>query len=124
MPAIVCIGHLFLSVIASGLLRTWVYASAWRGYSRTRIRKMRRARSLAVRLTLMYLFTQDASRETKKRIFLYWLYIAMVLLGAILLLFSARSVAMHTAAGFVFFLIRSIELAAWILWGIYGRPHY
>lgn len=124
MPAAVCIGHLILSVIASGILRMWVYASAGRGYSRTRIRKMRRSRSLAARLTLVYLFTPDASRETKKRIFLYWLYGAMVVLGAILLLLSARSEAMHTAAGFVFVLTRTVELAAWILWGIHGRPHY
>jgi len=124
MSAAMCIGHLILSAIACGILRTWVYASAWSGFSRTRIRKIRRAHSLAARMTLVYLFTPDAPRETKKRILLYWLYGAMVVLGAMLLLLSARSEAMHTAAGFVFFLTRTVELAAWILWGIHGRPLY
>ena len=82
---VMIIAMIIASIPLTLLVRSWVRASAFQGYSRTHIKKAKREANFGQKPTLWYLIKHKNQQKTKRRIIAYWVYLGFIFTLACLL---------------------------------------
>lgn len=114
-------GIIFLSLIPSGIIRNWVYSSAFEKFSNSHINKIRNEHTLWQKMNLWYLTRYKNASITKKRVIFYWIYWGVVFITASIFAISALGFIHRLITGFLLFPLLCFDVVVWIIWTKKGR---
>jgi hypothetical protein len=107
------------SSIAGHILYQWVEKEAFRGFSKTRIKKIKKQYPFWRRIPLLYLIRLCGSKNVNKRVAVYWLYwLDSISFGCII---CWRDVFPDMFLRFMFLIWLGKQGAIYILWKLRGR---
>lgn len=112
---------IIISLSPSGIIRVWVFSSAFEKYSSQRIRKIRSEHTIWQKMNLRYLIKCENPARTKKRVIAYWIYWSIVFLAAIMSTLSALGFFHHLVTGFIFFPLALFDIIIWVIWNQKGK---
>ena len=121
---VMIIAMIIASIPLTLLVRSWVRASAFQGYSRTHIKKAKREANFGQKPTLWYLIKHKNQQKTKRRIIAYWVYLGFIFTLACLLAGCALGWVPPAIVRILYIIYLALSVAAPIIWRYHGKPNY
>lgn len=112
-----------LSLIPSGIIRVWIFTSAFGKLSNKHKKKIKNERTVWQRINLWYLVEYKKINVSgiKKQIIAYWVYWAIVIIVATMFAISALGIISHLVPGFAFYPLMLFDIVIWIIWVQKGK---
>lgn len=112
---------ILISLIPSGIIRVWVFSSAFEKYSKQHIKKIRSEHTIWQKMNILYLTKYENTKKTKRRVTAYWIYWIIILLSDIISFLSAIGFFHYSILEFVFFPLGLFDIIIWIVWSQRGK---
>ena len=121
---LVSIFDIALAIIPCSVIRAWIYSKAFQGFSKSKVKKIRKKTSLFSKISLLYLFDPKTSGNVNTRITFYWSYLVLTFACIVSTALSWQNNIIFYVSGALFFFLRAIDVFVWVLWVISGKKTF
>lgn len=121
---LVSIFDIVLAIISCSLIRTWIYSKAFQGFSKSKVKKIRKKASLFSKISLLYLWAPKTTGNVNMKIAFYWSYLVLTFACIVSTALSWQNNIIFYISGALFFFLRAIDVFIWVLWVISGKKTF